>query len=97
MKTRFLAPARRELADAVKYYNAERAGLGNEFRDKAWEAVERIKAFPMAWQVLDQAIRRCQLQRFPYGLIYAVKQTEIVIIAVAHLHREPQYWRSRVR
>ncbi len=97
MKTRFLARARRELADAVRYYNTERAGLGNELRDKAWEAVERIKAFPTAWQVLNGAIRRCQLQRFPYGLIYSVKRTEIVIIAVAHLHREPQYWRSRIR
>ncbi|WP_366760137.1 type II toxin-antitoxin system RelE/ParE family toxin [uncultured Thiodictyon sp.] len=88
--------ARRELAEAVRYYNAERTGLGNEFRDKAWEAVERIKTFPTAWQALDGSIRRCQLERFPYGLIYSVRRTEIVIIAVAHLHREPQYWRSRI-
>jgi hypothetical protein len=35
-------------------------------------------------------------ERFPYGIIYELSEDEIVIIAVAPLHREPEYWRSRV-
>jgi hypothetical protein len=37
------------------------------------------------------------MQRFPYGIIYEPSEVEIVIIAVAHLHREPEYWRSRAQ
>jgi hypothetical protein len=35
------------------------------------------------------------MQRFPYGLIYEPTSVEIIIIAVAHLHQEPMYWRMR--
>lgn len=96
MRTRFLLPARHELRDAVRYYNAQRIGLGEEFRDEAWETVRRIKEFPLAWHPLGGVIRRCQMRRFPYGIIYEPDESEIVIIAIAHLHRSPEYWRPRV-
>lgn len=96
MKARFLLPARRELNEAVRYYNLQRVDLGDEFRDEAWEAVRRIREFPLAWHALGGAIRRCQMERFPYGIIYEPSKVEIVLIAVAHLHRNPEYWRPRV-
>jgi len=88
-------PARRELKDAVRYYNAQRARLGEEFRDEVWETIQRIQKFPEAWHPLSASIRRCQMNRFPYGLIYVASDNEILIIAVAHLHRAPEYWRDR--
>ncbi|MDX6559674.1 MAG: hypothetical protein QOF72_2723 [Blastocatellia bacterium] len=96
MKARFLLPARRELNEAVHYYNAQRVLLGEEFRDEAWETVRRIKEFPQAWHPLGGSIRRCQMRRFPFGVIYEPTELEIVIIAIAHLHREPEYWRTRL-
>ena len=97
MKTRFLLPARRELVDAIRYYNAQRVRLGDEFRDEAWETIQRIQKFPQAWHPLGGTIRRCQMHRFPYGIIYEPSESEILVIAVAHLHQAPEYWRSRVR
>ena len=97
MKPRFLLPARRELIEAVQYYNAQRIRLGDEFRDEAWETIRRINDFPLAWHPLGGAIRRCQMQRFPYGLIYEPTDVEIIILAVAHLHQEPGYWRTRLK
>ena len=96
MKARFLLPARLELNEAVRYYNAQRLRLGEEFRDEAWETVRRIKEFPQAWHPLGGAIRRCQMRGFPFGVIYEPSEIEIVIIAIAHLHREPEYWRNRM-
>jgi toxin ParE2 len=95
LKIHFLGPARQELRDAVRYYNVRRTRLGEEFRDDVWETIQRIKKFPESWHPLSASIRRCQMNRFPYGLIYAASQKEILIIAVAHLHRAPEYWRSR--
>jgi len=95
LKIRFLAPARRELTEAVRYYNVQRIRLGEEFRDEVWETIQRIKNFPEAWHPLSASIRRCQMNRFPYGVIYQALKDEIVIIAVAHLHRAPEYWRTR--
>jgi toxin ParE2 len=94
LKTRFLLPARRELRETVRYNNTQLPHLGEEFRDEAWETVRRIKEFPKAWHPLGGSIRRCQMRRFPYGIIYEPSDSEIVIIAIAHLHRKPEYWRS---
>lgn len=97
MKTRFLLPARQELRETVRYYSTQLPRLGEEFRDEAWETVRRIKELPEAWHPLGGSIRRCQMRRFPYGIIYEPSEIEIVIIAIAHLHRKPEYWRSRAR
>lgn len=82
--------------EAVSYYNAQRLQLGDEFRDEVWDTIQRIKHFPNAWQPLSGSMHRCQMNRFPYGLIYEAVREEIVIIAVAHLHRAPEYWRARI-
>lgn len=96
MKTRFLAVARRELRDTVAYYERQRAGLGREFRDDVAATLERIQALPEAYHPLGANIRRSRLSRFPYGIIYQPRDREILVVAVAHLHRDPDHWRDRI-
>lgn len=93
----FLRPAQQELAEAVLAYNSERAGLGNEFRDAAEEAIRRIVDFPDAWHQLSGALRRCRIRRFPYAIIYERGDGEILVVAVAHNRRMPTYWQVRQR
>ena len=95
MTTRFLEAARDDLRDAVRYYETQRAGLGAEFREEVRSAIERIEALPDAWHPLSANTRRCRTRRFPYGVIYRAGPDEIVIVAVAHLHRDPDHWRDR--
>jgi len=45
---------------------------------------------------IEQGLRRCLLSRFPYGIIYGVDSETIIVVAVAHLHREPRYWIDRI-
>lgn len=47
--------------------------------------MQRVRRLPNAYPTLGGAIRRCHLRRFPYAILFAVADTEIVIIAVAHL------------
>ena len=93
---RFLAEAEAELDDTVRYYDRQRAGLGSEFATEVEFAVARVRQFPLAWQQLSRRIRRARLTRFPYGLVYAPLTSEIVILAVMHLHRKPDYWTPRL-
>jgi toxin ParE2 len=95
LNTRFLSPARKELSEAITYYENQRQGLGFEFRDEVFAAVERIKKLPNAWRELSPNTRRHRIQRFPYGVIYAIDGNDLLIIAVAHAHRNPDYWRQR--
>src|SRR5262249_45418340 len=92
----FLAPARAEFAEAVAYYNAQRDGLGEEFAEEVQRTIARISECPGGWALLSGSPRRCPMNRFPYGIIYQVRGNTLLIIAVMHLHRAPQTWRSRL-
>ena len=96
MTVRFLEIAEVELDQAVHWYSEQAPGLGNAFLIEVLSAASRIERFPEAWHPLGEGIRRCRLGRFPYGLIYAVDNGDILVLAVAHLHRRPDYWRDRL-
>jgi plasmid stabilization system protein ParE len=83
--------AREELREGVRYYRRQQVELGDEFREGVRAGIERIREHPQAWHPLGRNTRRHLLHRFPYGLIYQVRDNEILIVAVAHLHREPEY------
>jgi hypothetical protein len=97
VNVRVLEVAQQELDEAVSYYNAQVRGLGDAFLLEAIAAIERIRQFPGAWHPLGGNIRRCRLRRFPYGLIYHAETEGTLIVAVAHLHRRPGYWRERLK
>jgi len=60
-------------------------------------AADRIARFPEAWHPLGEGVRRCRLSRFLYPLIYSIDNGDILVLAVAHLHRQPDYWRDRMK
>lgn len=91
-----LAPAQRELDEAVSCYEAQVAGLGDAFLLETLRVFDLIARYPDAWHPLGVAVRRCRLSRFPYGVIYASEPEGIIVLAVMHLHRKPDYWRERV-
>jgi plasmid stabilization system protein ParE len=93
---RFFEAAQEELEDAIRYYERQRAGLGDEFAEEVQKALDRIRNHPGAWTDLGDCVRRCRTDRFPYGLVYVVEGDEALIVAVMHLHRDPGYWRDRL-
>ena len=97
MEITFLAPAKAELRDAVAYYNSQSEGLGYEFASEVRRTIERIIQYPDAWYQLSPRTRRCRTNRFPYGIIYQIKNETLIIIAVMHLSRHPQAWWERVK
>ena len=96
MSIRFVAEAEQDLEEAIAYYNVRRPGLGDEFAVAVAAGVERISEAPRSWQPLGPRTRRYRLVRFPYGLVYHVLDADILIVAVAHHSRSPDYWHGRL-
>ena len=96
MKVRFLTPASIELDEAIRYYDHEMPGLGFRFIQEVDAAVERIRLLPDGWTRIGKRTRRCMLKGFPYALLYTVEAEEILVSAVAHLHRDPTHYRERI-
>jgi hypothetical protein len=96
MNVEFLEPAWAELLEAVENYNDQKEGLGFEFSDEIRATIERIIQYPEAWLLISTRTRRCRTKRFPYGVVYQVRGKTLLIIAIMHLRREPQYWKTRI-
>jgi len=96
MNYAFHPEAEAEFLEAIVYYEDCSTGLGLDFSAEIHAAIQRIQAFPLAWQVLEGEIRRALVHRFPYGVLYAVEENRIWIVAVMNLHRQPEYWQDRL-
>jgi len=95
MKVVFSKYAKLELEDAVRFYNLQHAGLGKKFEVEVKKAALRIAKYPTAWSNESGEIRKCLLHKFPYNLLYSIENDHILVIAVAHQHRKPNYWVER--
>jgi hypothetical protein len=97
MKFRFLDAALRELRDAAGKYRGIRPELGLQFHQAVHRAFDRLENWPLSGALAGSGVRILRLKRFPYGLVYAPRPSEIVIIAAMHLHRRPGYWKRRLK
>ena len=95
MKVRFIAPAQVELDEAFACYETEQKGLGSLLIADVGNALKRIVRYPNACQFIASGLRRCPIKKFPCMLIYGHDSGTIVVVAVAHMHRQPMYWKER--
>ena len=91
----FHPEAKTEFNEAIDYYEEYEQGLGYDFVIEVFESIQNIVNYPTAWPVIGEDVRRCLVNRFPYGIIYSIEQDEIFILAVMHLRRHPDYWKNR--
>ena len=83
------------MAQAAQYYNSKVPNLGAEFLYEVKKAVKRLEADPEATQKVRGDVRRRLIRRFPFGILYRIDPEEILILAVMHLARHPDYWSGR--
>ena len=95
MRYWFHAEARRELLESTRYYESELSGLGHRFLAAITEAIHQIQGHPCMFREIGDSWRQCRVARFPFGIIYRIRNQRIEIIAVMHLHRRPGYWQAR--
>ncbi|MCC5628184.1 type II toxin-antitoxin system RelE/ParE family toxin [Nostoc sphaeroides] len=92
----FHPDAKKELDDAVAYYDNISREMGDAFLAEVELAISRIEQFSEAWTQLSKNTRRCRVASFPYGIIYAIREQQILIVAVMHLQHQPNYWTNRI-
>lgn len=86
-----------EIDREVDYYDSCRVGLGAELEDEIDALLALIARFPQAaqqWRHREDR-RVAVLQRFPFTLPYQVTSSEIIVLALAHTSRRPDYWSRR--
>jgi toxin ParE1/3/4 len=88
--------AETDLAEAYRWYEDQKEGLGDKFLERVREQFDTIVAMPDIYAVVDRGVRRCKLKRFPYVVYYRQAHGRIEILAVLHGKRRPETWRTRL-
>ena len=66
----FHPEAEAEFKKAIDYYEECEQGLGYDFSIEVFAGIQNIISYPTAWPVIEEDVRRCLVNRFPYGIIY---------------------------
>jgi plasmid stabilization system protein ParE len=84
-----------EAHGAVQWYRVRNEAVADAFIDEIDHAIGQIEEAPDRWPRYVQGTRRYLLHRFPFYVVYRKIGSTIQVIAVAHGHRKPGYWKTR--
>jgi plasmid stabilization system protein ParE len=94
---RFHPAAVREAIAAYDWYAARSLAAARGFREELTHALDAVTEDPERWPRYGANARRYLFPRFPFSLIYRVRDDEVEVLAVAHGKRRPGYWQSRAQ
>lgn len=80
---------------AALWYDKQRMGLGDEFISCVEESLAKIARDSTSSTVVDEAVSRILIRRFPYGIFFLTEPERIVVLGVLHHRRDPQIWQQR--
>jgi hypothetical protein len=90
-RVKFLLDAESEMIEAAAYYEAQQQNLGRRFLASVQDALHRIAVNAQLYPIVEMDVRRCLTRTFPFGILFQ----ERPVMAVMHLHRDPDYWKHR--
>ena len=97
MNVSLASEAEDELVAGARYYAMQASvELAESFLAEFERSALLLAEYPSFGTMWRGATRRLPLRRFPYTIVYTVRDAEIRILAVAHQSRKPGYWRGRV-
>jgi len=96
VKYQYHKEASQELEESATWYEQQASQLGGEFVQEVGHAIQRILDAPETFELYDGELRRCPVRRFPYHLLYRVRESTIEIVCVMHGSRRPGYWKKRL-
>jgi plasmid stabilization system protein ParE len=87
--------AEADIAEAFRWYEQQRSGLGQRFLAAVDAAIAGIAENPRRYAAVHSEVRRGPVRGFPYSLYFREEANRVVILTVAHQRRDPKVWRKR--
>ncbi len=92
----YLSLAEIEMTNAAEIYDSKRESLGRRFLGAIKATEKRIQDNPELYAFRRPPVRSCRVQGFPYRLYFVEEADRVLVLAVAHASRNPQYWHGRL-
>lgn len=86
-----------DIKGSYLWYEDKLQGLGNRFLKELEDGYTAIQNFPDTWANFQYGFKRYILNKFPFSILYKVAEEKIVILAIMHNSRKPNYWIDRLK
>ena len=84
-----------ELEASADWYFERSPRAGQGFANAIEFALEDIEKNPDRFPKIDTRHRSCNVQKYPFQIIFRESKDTIHVVAVAHSKRRPGYWKKR--
>jgi plasmid stabilization system protein ParE len=85
-----------ELKSALSWYLERNQTAADKFAAELDRAMDLLTATPQRWPAGEHGSRKFILRRFPFAIVYREKEAAVQVLAIAHGHRRPGYWKDRL-
>ena len=83
----FHPEAEQEYLSALRWYRERSVTAATNFEGAVAEAIAKVSETPERWLRYFGTFRKYTLHQFPFSYV--------LVLAVAHGHRRPGYWKNR--
>jgi plasmid stabilization system protein ParE len=80
---------------AARWYRERSPLAATRFVAELNQTIDRILEAPHRWPPSAHGTRKLKLPCFRFLVIYREVEESVLVLAVAHGHRRPGYWKSR--
>ncbi len=87
-----------DIESIAGWYDEQQPGLGVDFARTVRGAINTLPANPLIYRVRDRRrnVRWFFPPRFPYRIVYRVREELITVFAVIHSARQERRWKRRL-
>jgi plasmid stabilization system protein ParE len=85
-----------EVKSALSWYLERNETTAVKFAAELNRGMDLVIAAPRRWPQGEHGSRKFILRRFPFAIVYREKEAAIQVLAIAHGHRRPGYWKDRL-
>ena len=76
--------------EAFKWYEEQKAGLGDFFLSEVEICYDKIEEQPLLYAKIKKDFRQINLRTFPYVIVFEILKDEVVVYTVFHTSRTPR-------
>jgi hypothetical protein len=81
---------------AALYYDEKERGLGDDFLNESDAVISALSQNAELYSIRFADVRCIRLKRFkPYGVYYIIRGKEVIVLAIHHGARDPQWLQQR--
>jgi plasmid stabilization system protein ParE len=95
MKLAYHPLVQREVSGILRHYDRISPSLGDEFWTELQRVLEVVSAKPEQFHFNVRGLRRANMRRFPYHLLFRVSAGSVRVVVIRHDKRHPSYGTTR--